>query len=429
MKKRTKTKLVIATDVRFWHASTGAERRIQSIVNYLSKQQMQVIVLFIGALDDPNRHYPLSQQRQIIAEQGLDVRSLLEDWHPTGWLSRLVWKSKCIANWLFQKISSRPPEHQNQPDNKTKYLQNFACPLWTERFQSMVDRIEPAAVIIEYVTLGYLVPKTNRGSRPHYLVDTHDLLSERHRQFQLHNFDHWIRITPEEETEVLQKFDTVIAIQNEEQATFQKMVQSEAKVIVAGYPTHVEDPISLKKTLSAEYTLGYFGSDNPSNTQAITWFLQQVWPKLVASHPQATMLIAGTVCNSLQTATATANVNFQHQVEDIKPLYEKFRIAINPVQFGTGLKIKNQEALAFGKPLIVSRQGAAGMHLPVGAAPFIVADGAEAMLQAILRWVTDETALATAAQAATPYVDEYLTPDHVYAELNQCLQALPVTNS
>ena len=429
MKKGPKTKLVIATDVRFWHASTGAERRIQSIVNYLSTQPMQVIVLFIGALEDPSNHYALSQQRRFIAEQDLDVRSLLEDWYPEGWLSRLVWKFKCIANWLFQKTSSGSPEHQNQLGNKAKYLQNFVCPVWRERFQSMVDRIEPTAVIIEYVTLGYLVPKRNRESRPHYLVDTHDLLSERHRQFQLHNFEHWIRITPEEETEVLQQFDTVIAIQNEEQAAFQKMVQSEAKVIVAGYPTHVAAPVSLKKTLNAEYTLGYFGSDNPSNTQAITWFLKEVWPKLVASYPQANMLIAGAVCNSLQASTATANVSFQHQVEDIRSLYEKFQIAINPVQFGTGLKIKNQEALAFGKPLIVSRQGAAGMNPPVGAVPFIVADGAEAMLQAILGWVTDEAALATAAQAASPYVDEYLTPDHVYADLTQHLQALTAPHS
>ena len=125
MKKGPKTKLVIATDVRFWHASTGAERRIQSIVNYLSTQPMQVIVLFIGALEDPSNHYALSQQRRFIAEQDLDVRSLLEDWYPEGWLSRLVWKFKCIANWLFQKTSSGSPEHQNQLGNKAKYLQNF----------------------------------------------------------------------------------------------------------------------------------------------------------------------------------------------------------------------------------------------------------------------------------------------------------------
>lgn len=429
MKKNSKTKVVIATDVRFWHCSTGAQRRIHSLVDHLRKQAMEVTIIYIGALDDPGNQHSLNQEHRIIAEQNFDVRSLMEDWYPNGWFNRIVWKCKCIANWLLQGISTGTPQNKIPPENKTKYLDDFANPLWAERFQVMTDRIQPEAVIIEYITLGYLVPATKQNPAPHYLVDTHDLLSERHRQFQLHNFEHWIRITPEEETEALQRFDTIIAIQNEEQAAFQKMVQGETNVIVAGYPTHVGNPIPLERTLKAEFNLGYFGSDNPSNTQAITWFLEEVWPKLLEICPQVNMLIAGSVCNSLHPPTPPANVSFQSRVDDIGSLYEKFQIAINPVQFGTGLKIKNQEALAFGKPLIVSQQGAAGMVIPNQASPLVVTPSAESMLKAILNWVTDENALATTAQAATGYVDEHLSPDHVYAALTRCLQSLSATRS
>ena len=65
-------------------------------------------------------------------------------------------------------------------------------------------------------------------------------------------------------------------------------------------------------------------------------------------------------------------IELQANVSDPDGLYQSFRVAINPVRFGTGLKIKNQEALAAGKPLVVSANGAEGMATADGSGPWQV---------------------------------------------------------
>lgn len=423
------TQLVIATDVRFWHRSTGAQRRIYSLASHLATRNVKITVLFVGPLTDPGGGYSANQERQAIATCPFDVISLIEDWTPQGLWQRGLWKIKCIANWLHQSFSKNSSAGPQRPQPASKYLDDFANPLMAERFQDMVERLTPDAVIVEYVTLGYLVPNhpSFETKGPHYLIDTHDLLSERYRQFKKYGFEHWIRITRDEETAVLQKFDTVIAIQEQEAEEFQSMCGMHPPVVVAGYPADPSLPIPTSPEVGkpVEFTLGYFGSNNPSNSQAIDWFMTEVWPQVIAQQPKVSLLIAGSVCDAIDKGGDQPNVVFQSQIESLPSLYERFKIAINPVQFGTGLKIKNQEALAFGKPLIVTESGAAGMITTNMPSPIFITKNSQQMQQAILDLATDETAIHQASKVASQYVADYLSATRVYESLVQRLQTFP----
>jgi glycosyltransferase involved in cell wall biosynthesis len=416
-------RIVVATDVRFWNQSTGAQRRIDSLVRYLVDSGMEVIILFAGSLADPAQGKTGKQERKRIRRMGLRVLSLLEDWSPPGLVAKAVWQANCIGNWIVGGLRSKTPTAGTSAGVAGKYLHEFANPLLRERFQQMVTQLQPDAVIVQYVTLGFLVPEHRGRTDPRYLLDTHDLLSERCRQFRQYGFDHWIRISEAEEAGVLRRFDTILAIQSDEQLRFQQLAGPEADVILVGHPSDTDHPASADETLAAPVTLGYFGSDNPSNQQALQWFFRNVWPGLRDASPDLTILVAGTVCDSLdESVRGTAGVSLQRDVTDLDQLYRTFRIAVNPVQFGTGLKIKNQEALAWGKPLVVTAQGAAGMLPAREASPMWVAADAQTMREHILELAGNPRLIRRAALAARQYARDNLAPDQVYCRLVQRLQ-------
>ena len=425
-------RLVLVTDVRFWHRQTGAQRRIDSLVSYLQQQRVDVTVFFAGTLAAAESGILLPQERTLIDQQQLKVQSLLDDWRPQGWFAGGIWEIQCVANWLKQQSQRwlglrhgvEGTSHPNtEPMERGPCLADFDSPVLYRRFHDMLKGVHPQAVIVEYVTLGYLVPQARCDQQPHYLLDTHDLLSERNRQFQQFGFRHWLDISPHEEAAMLSRFDTVIAIQQDEQRQFQEMLPANPNVIVAGHPADTDQPISIEETLRAEFTLGYFGSQNPSNVQALQWFFGEVWPQLRQARPTTQLLLAGSICQAFR-GHSIPGVQQQLQVDDLRQLYRSFQIAINPVQFGTGLKIKNQEALAFGKPLVVTRQGMAGMIPASGDSPLHVVADASSMVQTLMRLASDAEAIARSAQAAADYSRAFLTPDHIYAALMACLRQI-----
>jgi hypothetical protein len=60
------------------------------------------------------------------------------------------------------------------------------------------------------------------------------------------------------------------------------------------------------------------------------------------------------------------------RVEDLGPVYQAAAVVINPVQFNTGLSIKNLEALGYARPLVTASSGVDGLEDGAGTA-FLVA--------------------------------------------------------
>ncbi len=413
---------MIVTDVRYWHRSTGAEERINVMVRHLLDCGFDVVTVLATTLADAASGTTVAAERGRIRQLGLHVISLFEDWKPAGLWPRIVWEIKCTVNWLRGGTRRR----KSSGDPSTRYLADFAVPFLKPRFAQVLRQIDPDAVIAEYVTLAYLIPESGNHGKPLWLVDTHDLLSERYRQFARFAHEHWIRISPEEEAAALAGFDVVIAIQPHEAEAFRQMAPESVDVIVAGHPAE-----SIPESVAGEaarYDFGYFGSDNASNVDAIQWFLQQVWPQVIADNPQATCLLAGTICRSLDSGkSAQPGIQLQPTVSDRSELYESFRVAINPVRFGTGLKIKNQEAIAHGKPLIVSAQGAEGMTTGDTPDPWIVFETADDMARHMTELGSDPSLISKTSTASLHYARKHLTPEIVYADLVRKLHHAALT--
>lgn len=377
----SKHKILFATDVPFWQTSTGAEQRIASLHRYLSGEQYQSQVFYLGQVADG--------ESKLVERHQVDLIQSTSDKPPEKLAGRIRWYADATINqarnWLNRETVSTLPD--NAPESLV--LADFDWPWARTKFAETVEKYQPDTIIFEYIKTAYLMdalsPKQRKSIK--CIVDTHDLLHRRAEQFFSNGFPHWLKIDRDEEAEVINRFDVVMAIQNKEADLFREMAPV-PKTITVGHAVEsqaVPEP-QVQATTPEEITIGYIGSKNFSNWQAIRNFLQNAWPSVLERHgDKCNLLIAGAVCNwfddtvsqesvsaadhDSDTATSVAalkpstmqNVQMIGRIDEIMQFYDRVDVLINPVEFGTGLKIKNSEALRYGKLLITTRNGFDGM--------------------------------------------------------------------
>ena len=400
-------KILFATIVPFWNRETGAQQRIFSLVKVLERNGHQVRIFFPGHAEESDH--------RVARQLALDVSYHSSDQPPSANRSlgeKLKWQFDAVVNAL----SSAETDDQG---SSPLTLCDFRWPWAEKNFQSVVNDFSPDAIICEYITMTYLVESLPSAKRAkiHCMVDTHDLLSRRNEQFAQNDRCHWINITPREEAAALNAFDTVIAIQPHEAEAIQALT-TEKSIIVVGHQPHVE-PVTDRPppAKSAKLTLGYLGSDNDSNTDAINQFLKLVWSHF-KDNENLTLTIAGQVCERVAENLRFSNVNLLGRVSDLNDFYDLVDAAINPVSYGTGLKIKSVEAIAYQKPLLSTADGWVGE--PIGGVTIVAS--LDDMKNVIDRWLEDPTAFQEARSATVS--SSRIQVDRIYAPLLDSLQRL-----
>jgi GT2 family glycosyltransferase len=102
------------------------------------------------------------------------------------------------------------------------------------------------------------------------------------------------------------------------------------------------------------------GSDSP-NADGLRWFLNAIWPTVVAAVPWARLKITGDAPVEIREALSDASVEFCGLLPDLYHVYDAARVAILPLRYGAGLSIKGLEALKFGVPVVATSLGGADL--------------------------------------------------------------------
>ncbi len=357
-------KILMASLVPFWFRQTGAQQRIFELVRALQAAQHQVKIL-----------YPMPESegdRELADRYALDIDRYTSDRVPQGFRAGVVWYFRAVANQLLVSLKRWAGLKNRSDQSPTRMkLADYRWPWAGVAFSNSVANFQPDVIICQYVKTAYLLDWLSATQRRsvHCMIDTHDLLSRRDEQFSDRGLEHWISITAEEEAQALQKFDTVMAIQPLEAQEMQSMA-ADARVIVVGH--HVGDcEIVREKAVGGQtptrFSIGYLGSNNGSNANAIEVFLKSVWPQ-IARGENVELVIAGEICDVVQDRVEGLNsryagtVRLLGKIDYVEEFYRAVDIAINPVQFGTGLKIKTVEAISHGIPVVTTEpRGASTM--------------------------------------------------------------------
>ena len=137
----------------------------------------------------------------------------------------------------------------------------------------------------------------------------------------------------------------------------------------------------------------------PENWRGIGWFIDEMWPAVLAAVPNARLVIAGAnppavLAEKVETAQRAELTGF---VDSLEPYYAEASVFIAPLQSGAGVKFKTIDAMLRGVPIVTTSVGAEGIDAPelFGA----VTDEAERFAGAVVRQLrSPDGALAAEAQ-------------------------------
>ena len=174
------------------------------------------------------------------------------------------------------------------------------------------------------------------------ILVTHDVFTNRYERTGVMSF---FSTSAEQEKKALDRSDCILSIQENESIFFRYLTN---KKVITGY-CPVEERIT---PFCNNKSIAYIGAGIPYNVKSIHDFVRNVFPLILANFPDVMLYVAGSVCESFDHSLYHSNVVLLGRVNDIDSFYKISDIIINPTENGTGLKIKNVEALMYNKILI-----------------------------------------------------------------------------
>lgn len=213
-------------------------------------------------------------------------------------------------------------------------------------------------VIVNYVWLSALLePFAETGAR--LLLDTHDAFGDRDLASAAAGVaPNWFYTTKEEEARGFDRADVVVAIQAEEGSAFAARTRKPVAVVEYAAPATF---LPARSSGDAVLQVGYVGSGNPWNIRSVEAFDAALARSSAFARTEGRFAISafGGVCAALP---ATSVVARRGAFSDLADVYGACDLFVNPMSGGTGLKIKTVEALAFGRPILSTAAGGAGLE-------------------------------------------------------------------
>lgn len=154
------------------------------------------------------------------------------------------------------------------------------------------------------------------------------------------------------------------------------------------------------------------------NHDGISWFLDEVMPRIVEKQPLAKLYVVGKSPPPHITGRASERVVVTGTVPDVRPYVNRASLYVVPLRMGGGTRLKIAESLAAGKPMITTRVGCEGIDVADGE-HCLMADEPQAFADAVLSlWASPQRgeALAKAGQAlVTKHYDWNVIGDRLEA--------------
>jgi glycosyltransferase involved in cell wall biosynthesis len=181
----------------------------------------------------------------------------------------------------------------------------------------------------------------------------------------------------------------------------------------AGVP-FVEVPIAVDAagtspvaTLTRAPRLLFLGGLHwPPNADALLTFVRDMWPRVLASRPDATLTSVGRDDHpSAAECRAAPGVRLTGWVPEIDPFVHESRLLVVPMRAGSGMRVKILEAMARGLPVVSTSVGCEGIGVEPGR-HLLLADTPDAFADAVLRVLSDDDLAATLARHARALVLE-----------------------
>lgn len=243
-------------------------------------------------------------------------------------------------------------------------------------------------------------------------------------------FGQWLKMRSFER-KMCRRFDSVVAVSSEDREQMQTEYGAAA---VAEVPTGVDTNFFLPSGNEQQdpYNIVFTGSmDWLPNEDAISYFTEQVMPRVRHDIPHVTLTVVGRnpYPSLLELAKRDPSVIVTGRVDDVRPYMERAGAYVVPLRIGGGTRLKIYEAMAMEKAIISTTIGAEGLPVSDGA-ELLLADTAESLANAVIRVLKDKALAAGLGARAAATVREKFGWERVAARFgNICEETLTIKRS
>lgn len=245
------------------------------------------------------------------------------------------------------------------------------------------------------------------------ILDTHDLVSDNVASRARAGLAPWggVDLSFDEEMQRLARYDHVLLIQQDDARRVAAVIGSRA--LCVPHPVmFARQPVRPQARV-----LGFVASGWRGNVDALDWFAHEVWPALDGT--AAELHVWGSVCQAW-VPPAGVHAIAHGFVADYTAIWSAIDVAINPVRWGSGLKIKNVEALGHGVPLVTTVEGARGLDDAAGQR-FRVADDPDGFAHHCRELLGDAALRDRMGGRAHEYATAHFSPQTCFAPLIRAL--------
>ncbi len=223
----------------------------------------------------------------------------------------------------------------------------------------------------------------------------------------------------------LGRFDLLVPITNRDLEKFNKMGNLRpAHVCRAGVDIAISNHGGAKSDCrqseeSADrFSLYFLGSlDWIPNQEGLIWFVSKVLPRLLILHPDLKLHVAGrNAPESLLKRITVPGVIFHGEVDDSVCFAKSHTVLVSPCFAGSGIRLKNIEAMGLGKAVVTTSIGAEGLEANNGV-NILIADHASEFQQCIERLIEYPELCRQIGEQAQVFVQENFNNEKIAAAL------------
>ena len=162
------------------------------------------------------------------------------------------------------------------------------------------------------------------------------------------------------------------------------------------------------------------------NSDAVKWFLENVWGKVQLQHPTVKLYLAGRNMPDWMKQLNLKNVVVEGEVADSHKFINSKSIMIVPLSSGGGMRVKIIEGMALGKTIISTAIGAEGIDYENNK-NILIANTENEFIEALVKCIADKAFSDAISQNAKKLIENKYDNLKICKKLSDFYQTLITT--
>jgi len=185
------------------------------------------------------------------------------------------------------------------------------------------------------------------------------------------------------EDEICQQFSHSLFVSPDEAELFRQRQptdqQSKVHGVLNGVDTEFFNPsaeFSSEALVPKVDFISFTGAmDYWANIDSVLWFVENVWPKIIATKPMAQFIIVGgNPSAEVKELAKLKGIVVTGRVHDVRPFIAHAKCVVAPLRIARGIQNKVLEAMSLDQPVVVTSMAMEGINAPSSEGIHIIDD-------------------------------------------------------